>query len=248
MTRRIPIFAHRGASGHALENTFKAFEKAKKLGADGIELDIQCTKDHVLIVFHDLDLFRLTGIRKKISECTYEELAAYPIGKHFFRKFSQHRIPTFQQVVEWANLVGIALNIELKETLLENRKALIDSLKRLQLPPGSHFSSFHDELLRIVKMQRPDFETAFIVTKKFDWEELMHLSHIDAVHAHKKYYKNQYFQAADKAGKNLRFYAITGSESYLSDPHPSVIGWITDFPDKVALGEKGAKAKKAFIF
>lgn len=44
MTRNISIFAHRGASGYALENTFKAFEKAKKMGADGIELDVQCTK------------------------------------------------------------------------------------------------------------------------------------------------------------------------------------------------------------
>lgn len=65
MTRNISIFAHRGASGYALENTFKAFEKAKKMGADGIELDVQCTKDSVLVVFHDIDLFRLTGKRKK---------------------------------------------------------------------------------------------------------------------------------------------------------------------------------------
>ncbi len=66
MTNSIPIFAHRGASGYALENTFKAFEKARKLGADGVEIDIQLTKDDELIVYHDLDLFRLTGKRKKL--------------------------------------------------------------------------------------------------------------------------------------------------------------------------------------
>ncbi|RHW38438.1 glycerophosphodiester phosphodiesterase [Lysinibacillus yapensis] len=246
MSKSISIFAHRGASGHALENTFKSFEKARILKADGIELDIQCTKDGVLIVFHDFELFRLTGINKKISECTYEELMNFPLGKHFFRKFSKERIPSFQQVVEWANFHNMPLNVELKETLLNNREAMIEGLKKLKLPAGSHFSSFHDELLRLVKMQRPDYETAFIVTKKFDWQELVNLSHIDAVHAHKKYYKQRYLEAAQQAGKGIRFYAVNGTEPYLAAPDESVVGWITDYPDKVAKKVKGKKTKQAF--
>lgn len=238
MTNRIPIFAHRGASGYALENTLKAFEKARNMGADGIELDLQCTKDNYLVVYHDIDLFRLTGQRKKVNECTYEELSSFPLGKHFLRCFSKLRIPTFHEVVEWANLYNMPLNIELKESLIGNTKALVDGLRHLELPSGSHFSSFHDELMRVVKMQRPDFKTAIIVTKKFDWQELQSLSHIDAVHAHKKYYKPQNFKAGMDAGKGLRFYAITGSESYLSNPDPSVIGWITDFPDRCAKAQK----------
>ena len=238
MTNRIPIFAHRGASGHALENSFKAFEKARKLGADGIELDVQCTKDNCLVVFHDLELFRLTGVKKKINECTSEELVNYPLGKHVLRRFSRDRIPTLQEVVEWAKFYNMPLNIELKESLLANRKAVIDGLKGLELPKGSHFSSFHDELMRIVKMQRPDVQTAIIVTKKFNWEELSEQSHIDAVHAHKKYYKPEYFKACTDAGKGLRYYSITGKESFIANPDPSVIGWITDYPDTVAKAEK----------
>ncbi|QCR32801.1 glycerophosphodiester phosphodiesterase family protein [Lysinibacillus sp. SGAir0095] len=243
MTNRIPIFAHRGASGYALENTLKAFEKARKLGADGIELDVQCTKDNCLVVYHDLDLFRLTGLKKKITECTYEELLSYPLGKHFFRKFSKERIPTLQKVVEWANLYSMPLNIELKESLLNNQKAIIDGLKGLALPKGSHFSSFHDELLKLVKMQRPDAQTAIIVTKKFNWQELRQQSHIDAVHAHKKYYKPEYFKACSSVGKGLRYYAITGKEKFLANPDTSVIGWITDFPDTVANAEKSKNNK-----
>ena len=238
MTNRIPIFAHRGASGHALENSFKAFEKARKLGADGIELDVQCTKDNCLVVFHDLELFRLTGVKKKINECTYEELVNYPLGRHVLRRFSRDRIPTLQEVVEWANVYNMPLNIELKESLLANRKAVIDGLKGLKLPKGSHFSSFHDELMRIVKMQRPDVQTAIIVTKKYNWQELSKQSHIDAVHAHKRYYKPEYFKACADSGKGLRYYSITGKEAFIANPDPSVIGWITDFPDTVAKAEK----------
>lgn len=245
MTNSIPIFAHRGASGYALENTFKAFEKARKLGADGVEIDIQLTKDDELIVYHDLDLFRLTRKRKKINDCSYKELLNYPIGKHFFRKYSKERIPTFQQVVEWADLYKLPLNVELKESFLQNSEPLIKALQRVVLPKGSHFSSFHDELLRIVKMQRPDFQTALIVTKKFDWNTLESLSHIDVIHANKKYYKPSTFVAIERAKKGIRFYSVNGKEPFLRNPHPSIIGWITDYPDRVAKAEKN-KRKQTF--
>ncbi|WP_421662195.1 glycerophosphodiester phosphodiesterase [Lysinibacillus telephonicus] len=241
MIKRIPIFAHRGASGYTLENTMKAFEKARRLGADGIELDVQCTKDNVLVVYHDFNLFRLTGVKKNIIECTYDELSNFALGKPLIRRFSKERIPTLKQVIDWANTHKMPLNIELKESLLNNQKPLIDMLQRMVLPEGSHFSSFHDELIRIVKMQRPDFETAFIVTKAFNWNDLITSTHFDAVHANKKYYKTKYLEACTKANKGIRFYAINGTESFLFDPHPLVIGWITDFPDRVAKIEKKHK-------
>ena len=234
MTRNIPIFAHRGASGYALENTFKAFKKAKELGADGIEVDVQCTKDNVLVVYHDEDLFRLTGKRKKIDECTYDELQTYPLGKHFYRRLSKERIPTLEEVVKWANDNHMPLNIELKETLLNNVDVLNQFLRRVQLPEGSHFSSFHEALIKNVKMQRPDLKTGYIITRKFNWNELSETSHFDAIHASKRYYKQELLDLCKKANKGIRFYNIVGTETFLTDPHPSVMGWITDYPNKVA--------------
>ena len=64
MSKRVKIFAHRGASGHALENSFKAFDKAIEMKVDGIELDLQCAKDGQLFVFHDLNLHRLAGVNR----------------------------------------------------------------------------------------------------------------------------------------------------------------------------------------
>lgn len=231
--KQIPIFAHRGASAYELENTIEAFEKAKALKADGIELDIQVSKDSVLVVFHDMDLYRLAGVRKNIQACTFLEISQYSIGPRFKRILSTRRIMSFAQLINWANREGIALNIELKETLLQNTEALKNALKTLQLPSNSHFSSFHDDLLKVVKAVRPDFETAILVTKKFDWQTLPQLTHIDYVHAHRKYYKQAYLDACVEAKKGIRFYSIAGNESYLLNPHPAVCGWITDYPDKV---------------
>ena len=47
------IFGHRGASGYAPENTLEAFELAAKMGADGVELDVQIAKDGERVVAHD---------------------------------------------------------------------------------------------------------------------------------------------------------------------------------------------------
>ena len=220
----VPIFAHRGASSFHLENTFPAFKKALEIGADGIELDVQLTKDGVLVVFHDVDLQRLAGSKKFVAHCEYDELIRYKIGKRFKRLFSRERIMSFQEVLSWANKENIALNVELKESLLNNEQVLKNLLPTLQLPLNSHFSSFHPSLLETIKAVRPDLETAFIVTKKFDWSTLSKHAFYDAIHAHKRYYKSHYLTACGAANIGMRFYGIQGNERFLKNPHPAVGG------------------------
>jgi glycerophosphoryl diester phosphodiesterase len=70
------VIAHRGASAEAPENTLAAFDLALVLGADGIELDVQTTRDGVPVVFHDATLARLTGQRGRIACFTREDLRA----------------------------------------------------------------------------------------------------------------------------------------------------------------------------
>ncbi|MER2106669.1 MAG: glycerophosphodiester phosphodiesterase family protein [Solibacillus sp.] len=231
--KNIPIFAHRGASAYAFENTFEAFEKAKKLGATGIELDIQRTKDNEIIVFHDLDFLRLAGVPKKVAESTLQEIQQLRLGKRLVRRFFPKMVPTFNAVLDWLHKEEMAVNIEIKASFLGAESLLTTWLQTLQLPPGSHLSSFHEELLRHCKSVRPDIEMALLVTKKFDWQQLSRIEPIDLVHAHKKYYTRANLKACDEAGKKIRIYGVTGKESYIKNPHPAVIGWITDYPDKV---------------
>lgn len=229
----IPIFAHRGATSHAVENTIKAFQNAKSLGVDGIELDLQLSMDGVFVVFHDLNLLRLTGVRKLVSNCTFDELMNFNLGTRFKRRFSRHRMLAFKDIVKWANEENMPLNIELKESILTNEDVLREVLQTIELPENSHFSSFHEPLLKVVKETRPQYETALIITKKFNWQTLHKRNTYDVIHANKKYYKQQYLKYCDEAKIGIRFYGIEGKESYLANPHPAVIGWITDYPEKV---------------
>ena len=75
-----PLFiAHRGASAEAPENTLAAFRRALALGADGIELDVQVTRDGVPMVFHDTTLARLTGRPGRIAQFTRRELREFQV-------------------------------------------------------------------------------------------------------------------------------------------------------------------------
>ena len=81
------VIAHRGASAEERENTLPAFERAIELGADFVELDVQVSADGVLVVFHDLDLDRLTPLRGPLRRRTAAELR-------------EHGIPALEDVLE----------------------------------------------------------------------------------------------------------------------------------------------------
>ena len=67
------IFAHRGYSGNYPENTMLAFKKAIECGVDGIELDVQLTKDGEVVIIHDETIDRTTNGKGYVVDYTYEE-------------------------------------------------------------------------------------------------------------------------------------------------------------------------------
>jgi len=77
------IIGHRGAKGIVPENSLSGFKKAVELGIDGVELDVHLTKDGKLVVIHDMDLKRLTGIKIPIKQLTFKELKKYDISELF---------------------------------------------------------------------------------------------------------------------------------------------------------------------
>ena len=80
MENKTKVWAHRGASGEAPENTLEAFELALKQGADGLELDVHISKDGHLIVMHDEQVDRTTNGTGQIRRMTLKELKALNAG------------------------------------------------------------------------------------------------------------------------------------------------------------------------
>src|SRR3954465_12682255 len=99
---RPAICGHRGASGHAPENTLVAFKRARELGATWIEFDVQLSADGVPIILHDDTLERTSDLGKPLrpTELTLAELKSLDAGSWFGPEFVGERIPTLDEVLE----------------------------------------------------------------------------------------------------------------------------------------------------
>lgn len=227
------VFAHRGASGVCFENTMRAFKEAARQNADGIELDVQLTADGVPVVVHDPDLYRVAGIRKRVSSLHFSELQSVKIGSKFLRLFNGHRIPTLQEAVSFCEMNRLALNIELKETVSERPEYLREIISMAMLLDNVHLSSFDPEILKKAKAIEPSMETALLVKRKeMDWGHLEKYDFVEGFNFHKRLLKEPYLGAMIASGKRLRVYGVTGKEAVALQPPAYIEGWITDFPDR----------------
>lgn len=107
-------FAHRGFSGKFPENTILAFQKAIEAGADGIELDVQMTKDKELVIIHDETINRTCNGKGYVSDYTLKELQEFDASFTFRGQYGSQRIPTLREYLELVSRTQTVTNIELK--------------------------------------------------------------------------------------------------------------------------------------
>jgi glycerophosphoryl diester phosphodiesterase len=139
------IYAHRGASAHAPENTISAFLLAIEHGADGIEFDVKVTRDGRVIVLHDQTLQRTTTGSGDLKNFTYEELCKLDAGSKFSAKYNNEKLPTLEEVFEAVgNRIGV--NIELTnyatpgDELIEKVSKILATVKDTSRVMFSSFS------------------------------------------------------------------------------------------------------------
>jgi len=111
------IFAHRGSAGTHPENTMSAFREAERVGSEGIELDVQLSKDGEVVVIHDEELSRTTNGNGFVKEYTLNQLKKLNASHTFFKQVGVQRIPTLTEVLEMYTHNNMFLNIELKNSI-----------------------------------------------------------------------------------------------------------------------------------
>jgi glycerophosphoryl diester phosphodiesterase len=94
------ITAHRGASRDAPENTLVAIRAAAQHGADLVEIDVQRTKDGVVVVLHDADLMRIASDPRKVWQLDYADFADIDVGSWYDARFAGERVPTLASALE----------------------------------------------------------------------------------------------------------------------------------------------------
>ncbi len=110
----VRVVAHRGASGHAPENTMAAFRRAVELGAGFIETDLQLSRDAHFVALHDTSLERTTNGRENVHDFTLAELQRLDAGSWFSPEFAGERIPTLDEILQFARQTGVVFYLEIK--------------------------------------------------------------------------------------------------------------------------------------
>lgn len=152
------IFAHRGASAHAPENTIAAFELALAQEADAIELDVKLSADGYVIVHHDATVDRTTNGKGRVKDLSLAELKKLDAGSFFSEKYQGEKIPTLEEVFD---AVGkrTFINVELtnyntpRDHLVETVCMLV---KKHQMQKRIIFSSFFASNLSKARHFLPD--------------------------------------------------------------------------------------------
>lgn len=159
------IIAHRGAMAEAPENTITAFKKALKYRVHGIELDVQITKDHQPVIFHDQSLQQIIGSPKCISDFTLEELYLYDWGSWFGEAFKNEKIPTLDQVLtDYGSKTRLMIEIkpapkkELKNLYFDLAAMVTQQIRNLvprDRVPDMYILSFEPELIKSAFVSDP---------------------------------------------------------------------------------------------
>jgi glycerophosphoryl diester phosphodiesterase len=232
LTEDVDITAHRGASVAAPENSMAAFRAAMEAGSTYAELDVQHTRDRVLVVVHDGDLLRMGGDPRKVGELTAAEIAKIDIGRKAGPQFAGEAPPTLEQVIGLAR-GRMKLNIELKYNVPDPglAPAVVDLLRREGFIDQAVITSLDYAALKQVKTLEPRLRTGHIVTAAVGnvvRSEADFLS-LNAARATPSLLRN-----AHAAGKQVHVWTVNTPEGMLRMIERGVDNIITDDPALLA--------------
>ena len=162
---KVKIFAHRGASAYAPENTLEAFRLAMEQGADGIELDVQMTKDGELVVIHDETIDRVSNGNGAVRDYTLEELKQFSVSNHF-EQYPDVKIPTLREVLELVKPGTMEINIELKTGIYwypQIEQKVLELVKEEGMEERIIYSSFNHYSVQKIRELSPEAETAYLI-------------------------------------------------------------------------------------
>lgn len=148
-----------------------AFYMALEMKADMIELDVLITKDGIPVVTHDPEVDKKTDGSGEVNKFTLAELKNLDAGSWFDKKFAGERIPTLEEVLQWAKN-RIAINIEIKREAVGQHirggveEKVVQLVRKYQMDQHVLLSSFSYEAAERIKKLAPEISTGLLYDKK----------------------------------------------------------------------------------
>jgi glycerophosphoryl diester phosphodiesterase len=238
----VTLFGHRGYSALAPENTLAAFSLLLEHGIPGVELDVRLSRDEKVVVIHDGNTKRVTGVDTLVQECRASTLKSMDAGSWFSEVFRDQGIPLLDEVFDLAGK-RLYYDIELKWGQRESsglEQAVIKRIRSHGLSNRCLISSFNPYCIRRVQAIAPEIPTAHIYAIQREVPWLLRRGQAGAV-IPTPYMKPRFSQVNLVSSFLLR--RILGSQIFawtVDDPeeatrliHLGVRGIISNHPSKI---------------
>ena len=229
------IWAHRGASRRAPENTLPAFELAVELGADGVELDVQRTADGELVVIHDETVDRTTSGTGAVASLTSDEIRALDASAGL-GGFGGTRVPTLRDVLELLRGTGLRVNVEMKNSIQRypgmERQAL-ELVEAMGMREQVVWSSFHHGSVLSLAGDLAPAQLALLMSDVLvrPWNYAAELG-VGAIHPGLHLLQERDFvEHAHEAGLQVRTWTVDEPEHLQMVAESGVDAIITNVPD-----------------
>ncbi len=228
-SNKLIVCGHRGAMGHATENTLESMKKGVELKADMLEIDVFKIKTGELVVFHDDNLDRITDAKGKIEEYSFEDLRKVLVA-------GKHQIPTLEEVIETIDKRAV-LNIELKgaNTATDTYRIIQEFKQKGWKNTDFFISSFKFEELKKMRSLSKEI-TIGLLTYKEPIEDVLKKAKEVNAQAINPYYKTVNSEnIAEMKANNFKIYpwTVNEPEDIKKLKTLKVNGIITDFPERI---------------
>ena len=235
----ISVSAHRGGARKAPENTLSAIQYAVDSMSDFAEIDVQETSDGEIVVLHDSNLKRTTGLNANIWTLSYDEISQLDAGVRFNSSFRGEQIPRLEDVIRYAK-GKINLNIEVKYNG-HNRnivKKVIRIIEKNDFEKNCVLTSMNYNFLRQAKKLNPEIKTGY--TMKMSYGGLEDMDAADFFSVKYTYITEPFVEHAHSLGKEVCAWTLNYEGDMQRMVNCQVDNIITDDPElvrKVILGE-----------
>ncbi len=228
---KVVVTAHRGASGLAPENTMAAVLKAVEIGADFSEIDVQETRDGVVILLHDTNLARTTGVNRNIWEAPYDSLNGLDAGSWFKPEFKGEPIPTLSSVMDSVN-GKMKLNIELKMNGHQQQLAerVVKLIEEKAFRSNCILTSFDFEIIDKVRQLNKNIRVGYIF-RELPQDKDVFSANVDILSANWELVDKNFVKTAQAHNKEVHVWTVNEAAEMKRLIDLGVNSIITDRPD-----------------
>ena len=226
-------YAHRGASSYAPENTMSSFKKAFQLGSNGIELDLQKTKDGKLVIFHDKEIDKKSNGTGKISDYTYNELLELDFGSWFGKEFKNEKIVLFEDFMKSVSDKNLILAIELKEEGIE--KDTLEIINKYYNKDNIFITSFLYNALSNIRKFDNNIKIGWLIGEDINKKNVSELIKISGnqICPPANLVSIEGIKLARENGLSVRLWGVSNEEIMERVYKFDIDGMTVNFPDKL---------------